>query len=93
MLFRSLIRLTSRNAWLPATTAVGSLDRDYRVDALQAGANVLMPNFSPLDVKRKYGIYPGQRCVTETTADTDSMKDLARAAGLTLDYSRADTLK
>ncbi|HHU36373.1 MAG TPA: [FeFe] hydrogenase H-cluster radical SAM maturase HydE [Treponema sp.] len=89
----ALIRLTSRNAWLPATTAVGSLDRDYRVDALQAGANVLMPNFSPLDVKRKYGIYPGKRCVTETTADTDSMEDLARAAGLTLDYSRADTLK
>lgn len=89
----ALIRLTSRNAWLPATTAVGSLDRDYRVDALQAGANVLMPNFSPVDVKTKYAIYPGKRCITETTADTASIEDIAHAAGLTLDYARADTLK
>jgi biotin synthase len=90
----ALIRLTSRNAWLPATTALGSLDQDYRVDALRAGANVVMPNFSPADVKKKYEIYPGKRCVTEQTgACAGCMAGLALAAGLELDYSRADSLK
>ena len=51
----ALIRLTSRNAWLPATTALGSLDQDYRVDALRA-EQMWSCRTSPADVK-KYEIY------------------------------------
>lgn len=87
-------RIACGNAWIPATTALGSLDRDYRVDALRAGANVVMPNFSPAEVKKKYGIYPGKRCITENTgACANCMERLASLAGLELDRSRADTLK
>jgi biotin synthase len=90
----ALTRLVNRNAWLPATTALGSMDRDYRVDALKAGANVVMPNFSPAPVKKKYEIYPGKRCVSENTgACAGCMGALAMAAGLEIDYSRADSLK
>ncbi len=90
----ALLRLVTRNAWLPATTALGSMDRDYRVDALKAGANVLMPNFSPVEVKKKYEIYPGKRCVTERTgACAGCTEGLARAGGLEVDWSRADSLK
>ncbi len=90
----ALLRLVTRNAWLPATTALGSMDRDYRVDALKAGANVLMPNFSPVEVKKKYEIYPGKRCVTERTgACAGCTEGIARAAGLAIDWSRADSLK
>jgi biotin synthase len=90
----ALTRIVTRNAWLPATTALGSLDRDYRVDALRAGANVVMPNFSPTSVKKKYAIYPGKRCLTEQTgACALCMERLAKTAGLELDYSRADSLK
>jgi len=90
----ALTRLVTRNAWLPATTALGSMDRDYRVEALNAGANVLMPNFSPAEVKRKYEIYPGKKCVSENTgACALCMPALALQAGLETDWSRADTLK
>jgi biotin synthase len=90
----ALTRIVTRNSWLPATTALGSLDRDYRVDALKAGANVVMPNFSPVSVKKKYEIYPGKRCVGENTgACACCMDHLAESAGLKLDYSRADSLK
>jgi len=90
----ALTRIVTRNAWLPATTALGSLDRDYRVDALRAGANVVMPNFSPASVKKKYEIYPGKKCVGENTgACAFCMDRLAEQAGLDLDYSRADSLK
>ena len=90
----ALTRVVTRNSWLPATTALGSMDRDYRVDALRAGANVVMPNFSPVSVKKKYEIYPGKRCLTERTgACAGCMEGLARAAGLELDRSRADSLK
>jgi biotin synthase len=70
------------------------MDRDYRTDALKAGANVLMPNFSPREVKTKYEIYPGKRCVTEGTgACAGCTERIAREAGLELDLSRADSLK
>lgn len=90
----ALTRIVTRNAWLPATTALGSMDKDYRIDALRAGANVVMPNFSPVSVKKKYSIYPGKRCLTEQTgACRGCMGRLAKSAGLELDYSRADSLK
>ncbi len=90
----ALLRIVTRNAWLPATTALGSMDRDYRIDALKAGANVLMPNFSPADVKKKYEIYPGKRCVNERTgACANCTEGIARGAGLEIDWTRADSLK
>lgn len=90
----ALTRLANRNAWIPATTALGSMDKDYRIDALKDGANVVMPNFSPSQVKKKYEIYPGKRCVGESAgACAGCMSGLAMAAGLEIDYSRADSLK
>ena len=90
----AVTRLVVKNSWLPATTALGSMDRDYRVDALKAGANVVMPNYTPASEKRKYEIYPGKRCVTEGTgACALCMEGLAAAAGLDLDLSRADSVK
>lgn len=90
----AVTRIVTRNAWLPATTALGSMDRDYRIDALKAGANVVMPNFSPSEVKRKYEIYPGKRCTSEHTgACAGCMDRLALQASLALDRSRADSLK
>lgn len=90
----AVTRLVTKNAWLPATTALGSMDRDYRIDALKAGANVVMPNYTPASEKKKYEIYPGKRCVTEGTgACAGCMEGLAAAAGLELDKSRADSLK
>ena len=53
-----------------------------------------MPNFSPKNVKKKYAIYPGKKCITEKEKDyAKEMQNLALAANLTLDYAKADSLK
>jgi biotin synthase len=88
-------RIVTKDAHIPATTAVGSINGgDYRKAALAAGANVLMPNFTPLPYRQLYEIYPGKRCVTETTGTCVSCVDMmARAIGRTIDRSRGDSFK
>lgn len=61
----ALARIATRNAHLPATTAVGSIDEFGREKALMAGANVVMPNYTPLKYRVDYEIYPNKRCITE----------------------------
>ncbi len=53
----SLIRIMKPNILLPATTALGSVMEGGRELGIQSGANVVMPNLSPKDVREKYEIY------------------------------------
>ena len=53
----SIIRLISPDILLPATTALGSIDPEGREKGILAGANVVMPNLSPEDAKKKYMLY------------------------------------
>ncbi len=53
----SLIRLTLPDALLPATTALGTMDPFGREKGILSGANVVMPNLSPMNVRAKYEIY------------------------------------
>ncbi len=70
------------------------MGKDYRREGLRAGANVLMPNFTPLARKRMYEIYPGKRCVSEPAGACGlCMQGLAATIGRTIDYSRGDTRK
>lgn len=52
-----LLRLMLPGALLPATTALGTLDPRGREKGILAGANVVMPNLSPEDIRRKYMLY------------------------------------
>ena len=61
----ALARIATRNAHIPATTAIGSIDEFGREKALQAGANIVMPNYTPLNYRVHYEIYPNKRCITE----------------------------
>lgn len=56
----AVARLMTRTTNIPATTALGSLDADGRIRALSAGANVVMPDFTPPAYRRLYEIYPGR---------------------------------
>ncbi len=90
----ALTRIVTKNSHLPATTALGSMGRDYRPDGLKAGANVLMPNFTPLRYKKLYEIYPGKRCVTEPVgACAFCMEGMAAGIGRFIDSSRGDSMK
>ena len=64
----SLIRLTLPNVLLPATTALGTIDKFGREEGINAGANVLMPNLSPLKAKANYMLYDGKICTGDEAA-------------------------
>jgi biotin synthase len=61
----ALARIVTRDALIPATTATGTVDEFGREKALMAGANVVMPNHTPLTYRVNYEIYPNKRCITE----------------------------
>ncbi|HBN07635.1 MAG TPA: [FeFe] hydrogenase H-cluster radical SAM maturase HydE [Cyanobacteria bacterium UBA8530] len=61
----AVLRLVFPYAHLPATTALGSLDDRGREKALETGANVMMPNVTPIDNRAKYQIYPGKICLAD----------------------------
>jgi biotin synthase len=56
----ALARLLTRDTNIPATTALGTLHPEGRIRALQAGANVVMPDFTPESLRVRYDIYPGR---------------------------------
>ena len=90
----ALTRIVTKNAHIPATTALGSLDKDYRPDGLKCGANVLMPNFTPQPFRKLYEIYPQKRCVNEPVGACNfCMDSMAKSLGRFVDYSKADSLK
>ncbi|MBN1499227.1 MAG: [FeFe] hydrogenase H-cluster radical SAM maturase HydE [Spirochaetes bacterium] len=62
----ALVRLFLPEANIPATTAAGSLSSAGRERMLAAGANVLMPNITPVKYKKDYELYPGKICLDES---------------------------
>jgi len=90
----ALTRIVTKNAHIPATTALGSLDKDYRLDGLKCGANVLMPNFTPQPFRKLYEIYPQKRCVNEPVGSCRFCMDgIVKDLGRFIDYSKADSFK
>lgn len=65
----SMIRLIRPNVLLPATTALATVDPRGREKGVLAGANVVMPNLSPVSVRKKYALYDGKVCTGEESAE------------------------
>ena len=65
----SLIRLIRPSVLLPATTALGTLDSKGREKGILAGANVVMPNLSPVAVRKNYELYDNKICTGEEAAE------------------------
>lgn len=63
----ALTRLLCPNANLPATTALATINqKDGRELGLSRGANIVMPNLTPVKYRELYQIYPGKACIGET---------------------------
>ena len=56
----SVVRLIRPNILLPSTTALGTILPDGREQGILSGANVVMPNLSPEEVRSKYTLYNGK---------------------------------
>ena len=65
----AIIRLMEPHVLLPATTALGTIDPRGREKGILAGANVVMPNLSPQDVRKKYMLYDNKICTGDEAAE------------------------
>ena len=62
----AVMRLLMPDINIPATTAMESLHPQGRIKALQAGANVVMPNVTEGEYRKFYELYPNKICVNDT---------------------------
>ncbi len=78
----ALLRLLLPEANLPATTAVETRMPGGREIMLASGANVVMPNVTEGEYRRKYALYPGKACVADSPSDCrNCMEARIRAMG------------
>ena len=68
LLCLSLVRIMLPNVLLPATTALGSINPIGREKGVLAGANVIMPNLSPTEVRKNYLLYDNKICVNDASS-------------------------
>ena len=87
----SIIRLIKPNILLPATTALGTVEKDGREKGILHGANVVMPNLSPLTVRKKYALYDGKISTGDESAQSlNNLKKSMNAIGYEVVVSRGD---
>lgn len=85
----AVMRILMPDINIPATTAMESLHPQGRIMALQAGANVVMPNVTEGEYRRLYELYPGKICVNDTPAHCRSCIGLKiRSIGRTIGQGR-----
>jgi biotin synthase len=65
----ALTRIILPRALIPATTALGTISPLGREKGLMAGANVVMPNLSPKDVRKLYALYDNKICTGDESAE------------------------
>ena len=65
----AIIRLLHPHVLLPATTALGTIHPQGREMGILAGANVVMPNLSPVAVREKYKLYDNKICTGDEAAE------------------------
>ena len=87
----SIIRLIKPNILLPATTALGTIEEGGREAGILSGANVVMPNLSPLSVRKKYALYNNKICTGEESAQCRTcLEQKIKAIGYEIVTSRGD---
>ena len=93
LLLLAVIRILLPKVLLPATTALGTADPSGRERGLAAGANVVMPNLSPAEIRKKYELYDHKVCTGEEAAEgVRSLEESIRRAGYRTVCSRGDSL-
>ena len=90
----SIIRLIYPPVLLPATTALGTIDPMGREKGILSGANVVMPNLSPVSVRKKYELYDNKICTGEESAQCkDCLNRRMQAIGYQIVTSRGDVIR
>ena len=87
----ALTRLLLPDTLIPATTALGTIHPQGRELGLKAGANVVMPNLSPVRVRKLYELYDNKICTGEEAAECRfCLQNRVKSAGYELVVNRGD---
>ena len=88
-----LLRLMLPKVLLPATTALGTIHPKGRELGILAGANVVMPNLSPTDVRKDYLLYDNKICTGEEAAECrHDLEERMQSIGYQVVTARGDSL-
>lgn len=91
LLLLSIFRLMHPQALIPSTTALATLSPDGRERGILAGANVVMPNLSPADLRSQYALYNNKASMgAEAAEGIRLLSQRLEAIGYTIDMSRGD---
>ena len=87
----AIVRLLLPAALIPATTALATLCNGSHREAIEAGANVIMPNLSPTSVRSKYAIYSGKASSgAEAVEGIEALRSELESIGYTINFNRGD---
>ena len=87
----AIIRILHPHVLLPATSALGTMHPNGRERAIQAGANVVMPNLSPQDTRALYSIYNNKLSTGSEAAESAADIRLRMSAiGMEVPTARGD---
>ena len=87
----AVLRLLRPNLLLPATTALVTLADNGREQGILAGANVVMPNISPIEVRKKYLLYDNKKHTGDEAAEgVERLKSKLKSIGYEIVVSRGD---
>lgn len=88
-----ILRLMFPGVLLPATTALGTIAPDGRERGLKTGCNVVMPNLSPVKVRKKYDLYDNKICTGEEAAECRMcLQRRIESAGYYISSERGDAV-
>ena len=89
-----ILRLMFPKVLLPATTALGTIAPNGRELGLQTGCNVVMPNLSPVSVRKKYDLYDNKICTGEEAAECRGcLQRRIESAGYEVAQERGDCIE
>lgn len=90
----SVIRIIKPDILLPATTALATLSPDGRLKGILSGANVIMPNITPLSVRKNYELYDKKVfSENECAYNIDFLKKEVESIGYEIVTDRGDVKK
>lgn len=87
----SILRLMFPYANIPATTALATLRSEARIEALNSGANVVMPNITPIKYRGAYMLYDHKASTgTEAMEGLELLQKELNKTGLEITMERGD---
>ncbi len=89
----AVARIVLKDVHMPATTALAALIKNGYEKGLMIGANVIMPNFTPLQYHEKYKIYPKERLIKNYQNSLHDIKESILKLGRGISNTKGNSLK